>query len=62
MDKHSTVMLKQILGAFTHMKSIDSDAKAQILAEIARIEDNIAPKKKELDVEVVAKEQKNLED
>lgn len=59
MDKHSKVMLKIILGSFSHMLSIDAESKASILAEIDRIEKKVEPKKKELDVEGVEKEQKN---
>ena len=40
-------MLKQILGAFSHMSDIDDKAKKQIAAEIERIEKGAAPKKKE---------------
>ena len=61
MDKHSKVMLKVILGSFSHMLSIDAESKALILAEIDRIEKKVEPKKKELDVEGVEEEQKNSE-
>ena len=61
MDKHSKVMLKIIMGSFSHMLSIDAEGKASILAEIDRIEKKVEPKKKELDVEGVEEEQKNSE-
>jgi len=53
MDKNSKDMLKQVLGALSHMKELDAQAESDILAEIERInkKEEPKPKKKENAVE-----------
>ena len=54
MDKMSKNMLKQVLGALSHMTSLDPQAESDILAEIERINNKVAPKKKKDAVEKVS--------
>ena len=58
MDKNSKDMLKQVLGALSHITELDAQAESDILAEIERINKKEAPKKKE---DAVAKQEENLE-
>ena len=46
MDKNSKNMLKQVLGALSHMTSLDVEGKNKINAELDRIENKLPVKKK----------------